>query len=122
METLTSHHDTGEQQHPVGIYLKVWLLLFVLSTFSYLVDIFHLQGWLRWSLVLLFMTLKAGLIISVFMHLNWERLALKTLVLLPPVAIAVLITFMATEGHYTSDSRQDHFTPQVFVPTSHGAP
>ncbi|NND69220.1 MAG: cytochrome C oxidase subunit IV, partial [Halioglobus sp.] len=22
------------QQHPIGIYLKIWILLFVLSTFS----------------------------------------------------------------------------------------
>jgi len=32
------------QQHPIGIYLKIWGLLFVLSTSSYLVDYFHCQG------------------------------------------------------------------------------
>ncbi len=34
------------QQHPLGIYIKVWVWLFVLSTFSYLVDYFHVQGFL----------------------------------------------------------------------------
>ena len=34
--------------------------LFVLSTCSYLVDYFGLQGYLRWSLILLFMILKAA--------------------------------------------------------------
>ncbi|HEX2518548.1 MAG TPA: cytochrome C oxidase subunit IV, partial [Castellaniella sp.] len=29
-------HAEG-QQHPIGLYLAVWVLLFVLSTFSYLV-------------------------------------------------------------------------------------
>ncbi|GAB3097284.1 cytochrome C oxidase subunit IV [Aestuariicella hydrocarbonica] len=113
----TKHHQAGshppspgEQQHPIGVYLKIWLLLFLLSTGSYLVDFFHLQGGLRWSLVLIFMALKAGLIISIFMHLGWERLSLKCLVILPPIAILVLIVFMASEGRYTSDSRDNHFT------------
>ena len=52
------------QQHPIGIYLKIWILLFVLSTFSYMVDYFELQGYLRWSLILFFMFLKAGYIIA----------------------------------------------------------
>ena len=43
------------QQHPIGIYLKIWVLLFILSGFSYMVDILHLEGYLRWSLILLFM-------------------------------------------------------------------
>src|SRR6267143_3559527 len=33
-------HAEG-QQHPIGIYLKIWALLFILSTASYLVDYFH---------------------------------------------------------------------------------
>ncbi len=28
------------QQHPISLYLKIWGLLFVLSTMSYLVDYF----------------------------------------------------------------------------------
>ena len=47
-------HAEG-QQHPIKLYLVVWSWLFVLSTFSYLVDYFHLQGYLRWGLILLFM-------------------------------------------------------------------
>ena len=52
------------QQHPIGIYLKIWALLFVLSACSYFVDYFHLHGGLRWGLILLFMFLKAGFIIG----------------------------------------------------------
>jgi len=64
------------QQHPIKLYLVVWGWLFVLSTCSYLVDYFGIHGHLRWSLILLFMILKAGLIVAVFMHMAWERLAL----------------------------------------------
>ena len=73
-------HEEG-QQHPIKLYLVVWGWLFVLSTFSYLVDYFHLQGYLRWALILLFMMLKAGLIVAFFMHMEWERLALTYAIL-----------------------------------------
>ncbi|MCH7899240.1 MAG: cytochrome C oxidase subunit IV family protein, partial [Proteobacteria bacterium] len=65
------------QQHPIKIYLTVWILLFVLSFFSYMVDYLNFQGMLRWALILTFMFLKAGFIIAIFMHMKWERLALK---------------------------------------------
>lgn len=102
---------TTGQQHPIGIYLKIWLLLFVLSTFSYLVDFFHLEGYLRWSLILLFMFLKAGFIVAIFMHVAWERLALKYVLFVPLSAIAVLIALMAIEGFYTYLTRGVFFDP-----------
>ena len=101
--------ETAGQQHPIGLYLKVWLLLFVLSTFSYLVDFFHVQGYLRWTLILTFMFLKAGLIIAIFMHVSWERLALKYVLLVPLFAIVVLITLMSIEGDYTNATRHIFF-------------
>jgi caa(3)-type oxidase subunit IV len=88
------------QQHPVGLYLKVWALLFVLSALSYLVDVLHVQGLLRWALILALMMAKAGLIVAVFMHLRWERLALVCLVVVPPAALLVLAGMMATESGY----------------------
>lgn len=92
-------HASG-QQHPVGLYLKVWGLLFMLSTMSYLVDFFHAQGLLRWGLIVIFMLMKAGLIVAVFMHLRWERLALVYAILLPPVCVLVLVALMVLEGDY----------------------
>ncbi len=90
-------HAEG-QQHPIGLYLKIWGLLFVLSTFSYLVDYFHVEGYLRWSLILLFMILKAGLIVAVFMHMMWERLALMYAILVPPVLVLVFVFLMTHEA------------------------
>ncbi|APG12879.1 cytochrome c oxidase subunit IV [Bradyrhizobium elkanii] len=93
-------HAKG-QQHPIKLYLVVWGWLFVLSTCSYLVDYFGLHGYLRWSLILLFMLLKAGLIVAVFMHMAWERLALTYAILLPPIAVMVFVTIMVLESEYT---------------------
>jgi len=41
---------------------------------------------LRWSLIILFMLVKAGLIVAIFMHMRWERLALKFAILIPRCA------------------------------------
>jgi cytochrome c oxidase subunit IV len=97
------------QQHPLGIYFKIWGLLFVLSTMSYLVDYFHLQGMLRWSLIVIFMLLKAGLIVAVFMHMMWERLALIYAILIPPLAVLVFVGMMAAESDYTFLTRLLYF-------------
>ena len=93
------------QQHPLGIYFKIWGLLFVLSTLSYLVDFFGIESYLRWTLILVFMALKAGLIIAVFMHMRWERLALSYAILVPPVLLGVLIWIMVIESDYTFATR-----------------
>jgi cytochrome c oxidase subunit 4 len=89
------------QQHPIRLYLVVWGWLFILSALSYSVDYFHLQGYLRWFLILLFMFLKAGLIVAVFMHMAWERLALVYAILVPPLAVLVFVAIMALESDYT---------------------
>lgn len=88
------------QQHPISLYLKVWGLLFLLSLFSYLVDYFQLQGLLRWGLIIALMLLKAGLIIAIFMHLRWERLALIYTLLLPPLCLLVFMAIMVAEADY----------------------
>ena len=97
-------HAEG-QQHPIRIYLQIWGWLFVLSTMSYLVDYFDFEGYLRWILILLFMVLKAGLIVSVFMHMLWERLALMYAILVPPLLVLVFVLLMTYEAHYTFFTR-----------------
>ncbi len=103
-----SDHSEG-QQHPISTYLWIWLLLFVLSALSYYVDWAGFQSYTRWTLILIFMFLKAGFIISIFMHMAWERLALITAILGPPVVLGVLIALMAIEGDYTTLNRLMHF-------------
>ena len=44
--------DAQVQEHPISLYFKVWGLLFVLSSFSYLVDYIQIQGGLRWTCLL----------------------------------------------------------------------
>tara|TARA_B100000378_G_scaffold256399_1_gene234088 strand:+ start:2553 stop:2900 length:348 start_codon:yes stop_codon:yes gene_type:complete len=106
------------QQHPLNIYFWIWGLLFVVSTFSYLVDYLQFQGMLRWTLIILFMFIKAGFIVAIFMHMTWERLALQMAILLPPVFIMIFIGIMSLEGDYTFLTRIEFFGESNFIPES----
>ncbi len=55
------------------------------------------------------MFLKAGLIISIFMHMAWERLALSLAVVLPPVALLIFVGIMVAESDYTFLTRATFF-------------
>ena len=101
--TQAAAHSEGVQ-HPIKIYLWIWALLFVFSTASYFTDFLE-RGPLRWGLIITFMLLKAGFIVAIFMHMAWERLALKIAILAPPLALLVLIGMMAIEGNYTFVTR-----------------
>ncbi len=103
---MTESHG---QQHPIGLYLKIWGLLFLLSTLSYLVDYLQFEGILRWTLIITFMLMKAGLIVAIFMHMAWERLAIVYAILLPPGCLLVLVGLMAAEADYTFVSRMLFF-------------
>jgi len=107
--------DEG-QQHPISVYFWIWGLLFVLSFCSYMVDYLEFHGWLRWFLILLFMFLKAGFIVAIFMHMKWERLGLKIAILGPPLAILVLIWLMSFEGFYVEDTRVEYYGQSTFQP------
>ncbi|MEE8221160.1 MAG: cytochrome C oxidase subunit IV family protein [Woeseiaceae bacterium] len=107
------------QQHPISVYMWIWGLLFVFSFFSYMVDYLDFQGLMRWSLILLFMFLKAGFIVGIFMHMAWERLALKMVILGPPVALCVLIVLMVIEADYTFLTRIVFFGEGAALPVHH---
>jgi len=101
--------DSG-QQHPLRAYLIVWFWLFVLSVLSYLVDISPLPDLPRWSLITFLMLLKAGLIIAVFMHMVWERMAIVTAVLVPTGVLVFLMLLIALEGFHILDARLSFFS------------
>lgn len=96
------------QQHPLPIYFAVWFGLFLVSAFSYFTD-FLPDGLLRWGLILLFMFIKAGYIVAIFMHLKYERWALIYALLLPPGALLVLVGLMWMESDYTWLTRVAYF-------------
>ena len=111
------------QQHPLSLYFWIWGLLFVVSAFSYATDYME-AGYLRWALILIFMLVKAGYIVAIFMHLKWERWALVYALLLPPLVLLVLVYLMAVESDYTWLTRVVFFgaepNPDRFPLEGHG--
>jgi len=55
------------------------------------------------------MMLKAGLIVAVFMHMAWERLAMMYAIILPPVLVLVFTLMMVFEADYTLFTRITFF-------------
>ena len=55
------------------------------------------------------MMLKAGLIVAVFMHMAWERLALVYAIMVPPVLVLVFVAMMVFEADYTLWARMTFF-------------
>ena len=55
------------------------------------------------------MMLKAGLIVAVFMHMAWERLALVYAIIVPPVLVLVFMLMMVFEADYTLFTRITFF-------------
>ncbi len=100
-----SEAQVEAQQHPIVIYFWVWGALFVLSTMSYMVDVLQFEGLLRWSLIIIFLFLKAVFIVAVFMYLYYERLALACALLIPIGALLVLIGLMTFEAGNTNMTR-----------------
>jgi cytochrome c oxidase subunit IV len=111
MAQETALRPAQGQQHPIRLYLVIWAWLFILSACSYLVDYFQLEGSLRYSLILLFMLLKAGLIVAVFMHMAWERLSLVYAILVPISAVLAFVAIMVLESDHTLLSRLTFFAP-----------
>ena len=55
------------------------------------------------------MVLKAGLIVAVFMHMAWERLALAYAIIVPPVLVLVFVAMMVLESEHTLFTRMTFF-------------
>jgi cytochrome c oxidase subunit IV len=107
------------QQPPIATYVKVWGLLFVLAGASYSVGYFGVQGPFRWILLIVLMLLQAGLIVSLLMHLVWERLALVLAIILPPTLLISLIGIGALDGLSTHLTRNAFFEPAAAPSAEH---
>jgi cytochrome c oxidase subunit IV len=55
------------------------------------------------------MMLKAGLIVAVFMHMMWERMALVYTIIVPPLLLLVFLGIGTLEGDHTFLTRMIFF-------------
>ena len=110
MEQSQQHSQEHSQEHPISLYFWIWGLLFVLSAFSYMVDILGFESYTRWTLILAFMMAKAGLICAIFMHMAWEKTAIVYALLLPIAFVLIFVVLMVLEADNTLLSREIFFS------------
>ncbi|RIH75316.1 caa(3)-type oxidase, subunit IV [Calidithermus terrae] len=110
MEHTDHATGKGEQHQPIRIYIYVWVLLFVLSALSYLLDYFEVHpDWLRRFLITAFALVKSALIVAYFMHMRFERMGMVLAILLPPLLLMALVAIILPEGTYVSGVREFFF-------------
>lgn len=109
--------DQAHETHDLKGYFWIWGWLFVLSVCSYIVDISPIPQLLQWSLITIFMLLKAGMIMAVFMHMQLERLSLVTMIIVPPGALLFALFVFGFEGTYIENVRETFFVNLDFTRT-----
>lgn len=87
--------------HPVefSAYLKVWLVLAVLTLVAVAVGQLQLAKDLRAFLFVLISVAKVTLIAAVFMHLRLERVTLVLIVLIPVMFAAAMVLGVMPDTH-----------------------
>lgn len=113
-------NDQEHDSHGLRNYFWIWGWLFVLSVCSYVVDISPIHQMLKWILITVFMFLKAGMIMAVFMHMQLERLSLVTMIIVPPGAMLFALFVFGIEGAYIENVRETFFLNFDFTRTQAG--
>lgn len=85
--------------------ITVFEVLFALLGKGYLVDGFHISGWITGFVMITLSLVKAYLIVYEFMHMKYEVPGLVKTVLLPTLLLVWAIIAFMMEGNYWNTSR-----------------
>lgn len=121
-----SHDEAGGHSVKIGVFLKVFAALCVLTAISFAVANSPLMNSkaLGWSMMMVVSCAKAFLVISFFMHLRWER-TWKYVLTIPTMIMGVLLVValvpdIAMRTKLYSESRWLHATEQAHAPEHSG--
>lgn len=85
--------------------ITIFEVLFALLGKGYLVEGFHISGWITGSMMIILSIVKAYLIVYEFMHMKYEVPGLVRTVLLPTLLLVWAIIAFLAEGKYWLGSR-----------------
>lgn len=94
MTEHTEHHGPG-----YGLFVGIWAALMVLTGVTVWVSTIDL-GFLNVVAALTIASIKASLVVFFFMHLKYENLTLKLMVLVAFVILAIFIGFTFFDTAY----------------------
>ena len=78
-------------------YIRIFVFLAVLTAIEVATALTLSTAWLRISFLLLLAVVKAGLVVSYYMHLKFEKIPLRLIALGPLVLVALLTTMLLLE-------------------------
>lgn len=110
MSAHTEHLEHTDS--PADMKAQIWKTFWILLAFT-LVDIalyFIIPPSMmrNWVFIVLGVV-KAFFIVSIFMHMKFERKFLRMMIILPMSFVIYLVTLMIIEGRFTDNSRNvDH--------------
>jgi cytochrome c oxidase subunit IV len=84
----------------VRLFIKVTLILFFVTVLEYIVafTVPHEYQWVRVSVFIGLTIVKAYYIVSIFMHLLFEKKSLKMSIVLPMIFVVFFIAIMIYQG------------------------
>jgi len=101
----------NEKNLPMGTYLRVWGLIILLVTLSYVVFLIGIEpSWLRRLLFIAIALTQAVLSVNYFMQMRLERPSLIYGILLPATLLLGLVIFAVSEGNYVIGVRQAEYS------------
>lgn len=122
MSAHTEHLEHTES--PADMKAQIWKTFWILLAFT-LVDIalyFIIPASMmrNWVFIVLGIV-KAFFIVSIFMHMKFERKFLRMMIILPMMFVVYLITLMVIEGGYTDNNRNGEQTAAPAAAEQHDA-
>lgn len=73
IETGHAHHDGIAHEVPLWMLIAVWAALMFFTVLTVSVANLHLGARLSFTLAMIIATVKAGLVMAIFMHLWWDK-------------------------------------------------
>ena len=96
---MDNTHEDSKMSSSKNLYIKVWLLLLVLTAVMTIVDRSPVAPIVLIGVLVLAMLLKAGIIAAYFMHLRFERMSLVLTVLIGLLVTgAILFLFLVPDA------------------------
>lgn len=94
MSEQTQHHGPG-----YGLFIAIWGALMAFTAITVFVSTIHF-GFLNVVVAMTIASIKASLVVFFFMHLKYENLTFKTMVLVAFVILAIFIGFTFFDTAY----------------------
>ena len=94
-------------------FITIFEVLFALLGKGYLIEGFHISGWITGFMMVVLSLVKAYLIVYEFMHMKYEVPGLVKTVLFPTLLLVWAVIAFASEGNFWLNNRKAVQTKEI---------